>query len=88
MQFSVYGQWSSVKSEFFFVEILKCSFVAENPEEECEQDPQVLQSVVERVSMLFYFKNKFFDHEELDENPVKSYLEFQFYGFPNEINVN
>lgn len=42
IEFNVHGQWSSAHCDNAFVEILKCPFAAENPEEECEKDPEIL----------------------------------------------
>lgn len=57
-------------------------------DEKCEKDLNAQRQAVKTAAIEFYFKNKFFDYSEFNENPVTSYVDFQLHQISTYLSFN
>ena len=60
------------------MQVHSCRSVAENPSVECASEAQI-EKVADEVVLDVFIKNFYFDENEFDEDPVKSYVEYYYY---------
>lgn len=76
--YKVSGQWSSRESEFVYIAVKACD---RDQDEFCEKSFLEVERDMHYIGMNFFLINKFFDWKELNEDPVKVYMEYYYYGF-------
>lgn len=85
-EFLVSGQFTSLEMEFFGVAVQACEVVGDD--ENCETDPEKWKEFIKDKAVTVAWKNRYFDFDEFEENPVKEIIVQQYHGMIYGLSTN